>query len=67
MIGKTTFTVHAADKAKGMTPEEIRAALEAANPTDVVTVTTSWAGKIRTITVVSTDTTESASNDPETS
>ena len=49
----TIRTTHAADKKTGMTAKELRSALHDATGTP--TVTTSWSGKVRTITVESDD------------
>lgn len=47
----TTTTIHAADKSTGMTMAELSDALTSAPSDDaVITVTTSWSGKIRSIT-----------------
>lgn len=64
-IPRSTITVHAASKAVGMTRDELLGALDAANSDDVITVTTAWSGKIRTITVATPKPAESADNDPD--
>jgi len=47
---RTIRTVHATDKKVGMTVRELRTALHDADAATTPTVTTSWSGKIRTIT-----------------
>lgn len=52
---RTIRTVHAADKKAGMTTGEIVAALNMTPADANPSVTTSWSGKIRTITVETDD------------
>jgi hypothetical protein len=48
---RTVQTVHAADKKVGMSVRELRTALHNADAQTTPTVTTSWSGKIRSITL----------------
>ena len=47
----TTIRVDAADKKAGMTVEEIRDALRDADDADIITVTTTWKGRVQTVTI----------------